>query len=245
VEAVAAVLVVGLTLQARLPRASTLVGRDKVFGIVDEANYYTAETLEILRHQGEVLGKRLRGTRARVGLLSGQDAVAYFGHLPYALEGQGLTDAELARRPLQQRGRPGHERGVTQDDMLRKRIHFRLRYGFTVHMPLYKQIRFDDLYGEIVHYDGDFMQSLIGREGIVFYPFPYYVEREMETVLKQPQRRVLEEYVQFHLFYFAFNDDPQLLSKVRAALLGAGLSEEQLQAAERVAGQVLQRAGVR
>jgi hypothetical protein len=243
-QVVAAVVVVGWTLQARLPRAKTLVGREKVHGIVDEPNYYTAETLAVLRHQGEVLGKYLRGTRARVGLLSGQDAVAYYGHLPYALEAQGLTDAELARRPLAQRGRPGHERGVTMEDLLHKRIHFRLRYGFTVHMPLYKQIRFDDLYGEIVHYDAALMQSFIGRNGIAFYPFPNFIDQKLESILQQAPRPALQEYVEFQIFYFAFNDDAPLFRRIRAAYLEAGFTETQLQEAERVAAEFLQKAGV-
>ncbi len=245
VEITGAVLLVGMTLQARLPRSRTLVGRDKVHGIVDEANYYTAETLAVLRHQGEVLGKHLQGTTARVGLLSGQDAVAYFGHLPYALEGQGLTDAELARMPLSERGRPGHERPVTPEHLLRRGVHFRLRYGFTLHLQLYRQIRFDDLYGEIVRYDPVLMRQLAGRPGINFVPFPYFMQDYLQRIGEYLPQRLLQDYLDFQLFYFAHNQDPELLSRLLAALRAAGIPEAKLREAEAMAHDTLVRAGLR
>ncbi len=239
VEITAAVLIVGSTLAARPLRARTFVGRDRVHGIVDETKYYTAETLEILRRQGEVLGRHLNGTRARVALLPGQDAVAYFGHLPYALESQGLTDAELARLPLTARGRPGHERGVTMEQLLARRIHFRLRYGLTTNLPLYKQVRFDDLYGEMIHYDPELMQEIARRPGINFIPFAQHVQDYLQKLSTVPPRRLLDDYYQFQLFYFGHNNDPELLARLRTALIAAGIPEAHLAQAERLATQTL------
>ncbi len=235
VEIVAAVLLIGGTLLARLPRSHTFVGREKVEGIVDEANYYTKEMLATLRHQGEVLGRFLQGTPARVALLSGQDAVAYFGKLPYALESQGLTDKELARLPITSRGRPGHERPATQEFLLRRGIHFRLRYGLTVNLELHRSIRFDDLYGEILTYDSALMRQLAQRPGINFVPFPFFLEGYMKSLGERDPRRLQQDYLDFLVFYFIHNEDAPRLARYREALLGAGLSEDQLREAERIA----------
>ena len=240
VEIAAAVLLVGGTLQARLPRAHTFVGREKVEGIVDEAQYYTKEMLATFRHQGEVLGRYLQGTPARVALLSGQDAVAYFGKLPYALEGQGLTDAELARSPIASRGRPGHERPASPEFLLRRRIHFRLRYGLTVNLELHRTIRFDDLYGEILLYDAPLMRQLAQRPNINFVPFPYFLEGYMQSLGERDPQRLQQDYLDFLLFYFTYNEDAPRLARYRQALLTAGLSEEQLRQAERVAQESLE-----
>jgi hypothetical protein len=233
-EIAVAIALVALTLYARVPRADTFVGRDPVGGVVDEANYYTDEMVAELRHQGETLGRALAGTRARVGLLSGQDAVAYFGHLPYALEPHGLTDAELARVPIETRGRPGHERAATYEDLLRRKIHFRLRYGFTVGLRMHQQIRFEDLYGEIIVYDRALMDELRRRPGINFLDFPRFVDEYARKIAEQDARRLLSDYLSFQLFYFMHNDDPQRLARLRRALLSAGIPEQSLREAERI-----------
>lgn len=241
VAAAAVLACIAATLYARVPRARTFVGRTPVEGVVDEAAVYTDETIAIMRRQGEILGKYLRGTQARVGLLSGQDAVAYFGRLPYALERHGLTDALLARTPLQGRGRPGHERAASLEHLLRRNVHFRLRYGFTVGLRAHQQIRFDDLYGEIIIYDNDLMASL-RRPGITFVEFPGFVDEYAATLEQQNQRRLLPDYVHFQLFYFAHNDDEERLQRLRSALLDHGVPETSLREADRVVRETMARA---
>jgi hypothetical protein len=238
--AAATVVCIALTLYARAPRARTFVGPTPVEGVVDEASVYTDETIATMRRQGEILGRYLRGTQARVGLLSGQDAVAYFGRLPYALERHGLTDAQLARAPLQGRGRPGHERAASLEDLLRRNVHFRLRYGFTVGLRMHQQIRFEDLYGEIIIYDDDLMATL-RRPGITFVEFPRFLDEYVGTIEQQNQRRLLADYVHFQLFYFAHNDDPERLQRLRTALLGLGVPEASLSEADRVVRETMAR----
>jgi len=242
-QGAAAVVVVGLTLVAQGPRARAFPGRDPVDGIVNEANYYTREMVAHLRQQGEILGRCLQGTQARVGLLSGQDAVAYFGRLPYALEPNGLTDAELARLPLVRRGRPGHERAVSYEQLLQKNIHFRLLYGVSVGLPLYQQIRFGDLFGQVVIYDRALMEHLRAGGSVNFADFPQYLDRYVEELGTTPPAAVtaadpVRDYLRFQLFYFLHNDDPERFGRLRRALLAAGIPEARLQEAERVAGQL-------
>jgi len=171
-------------------------------------------------------------------LLSGQDAVAYFGRLPYALERHGLTDADLARAPLLARGRPGHERAASLEDMLRRNIHFRLRYGFTVGLRQHQQIRFDDLYGEIILYDSRLMAKL-RRPGIAFIEFPHFVDEYTSTIDQQDPRRLLEDYLHFQVFYFAHNDDTQRFQRLRTALLEVGVPEASLLTADRRAREAM------
>jgi len=184
------ILSVGVVL-ARVPHGQLLPGRERVHGIVNEYNYYPEDYLNVLRHQGSVLGRALQGTAAGVGLLSGQDGMAYFGNLLYALEPHGLTDRELARKPITERGRPGHERTASLEDLLLRRVQFRMRYGFTVGLQMENQIRFDDLYGEIVYYDRDIMQQLQGRPGINFLDYPEFLRQQLSR-LEGPNGRLAE-----------------------------------------------------
>jgi hypothetical protein len=238
VEVAAAVILVGGTLAARAPRHHTFRGRDPVHGVVDEANYYTAEVVDHMRAQGTILGQCLQGTRARVGLLSGQDAVAYFGKLPYALEPHGLTDAELARMPLAARGRPGHERTVSYEQLLRRHIHFRLLYAWSVGLSHYQQIRFGEFYGQLLFYDRELMEQLRGRPGINFIDFPQYLDQYVDNLDPARSPNLVNDYFEFQLFYFVHNDDPARLARVRQAFLDAGVPETRLQEAERIAGQL-------
>lgn len=242
-RAIAALLVlacVGLTVYARVPRGRTFVGRTPVEGVVDEAHVYTREILAIMKSQGEALRKYLSGTGARLALLSGQDAVAYFSRLPYALEPHGLTDAELARTPLQGRGRPGHERAASLEDLLRRNVHIRMRYTLTIGLRLNQQIRFDEHYAEIIFYDSELMARL-RRPGVNFVEFPVYLDDYIDRIDEHNPKRLLDDYVHFQLFYFVHNDDPERQDRLRAALLDLGVPESAVLEAERRVRVVMQR----
>jgi hypothetical protein len=227
------VMVAGI-LVARVVHQEMLPGRDRVHGIVNEANYYPEDYLDTLRRQGEVLGRTLRGTDAGVGLLSGQDAMAYFGNLPYALEPNGLTDRLLARKPIAERGRPGHERTATLEDLLLRRVQFRIRYSFTVGLSMERQIRFEDLFGEIVYYDRDIMRQIQGRPGVNFLQYPQVLRESLPSLEGSPQQ-LAEDYRQAQLFYFIHNDDADLLAAYRNALLQRGIPQTVLEDIDRKA----------
>jgi hypothetical protein len=221
------VIMVAGILVARIPHQQLLPGRERVHGIVNEANFYPDDYLETLRRQGEILGAALQGTQAGVGLLSGQDAIAYFGNLHYALEPHGLTDRQLARKPLTERGRPGHERTATLEDLLLRHVHFRLRYGFMVGLSMQEQIRFADLYGQIVYYDNNVMRQLRGRPGVNFLEYPEHLRGSLGALEGSPQK-LAEEYRQAQLFYFMHNDDRELLATYRTTLLQHGVPQDVL-----------------
>jgi len=233
-EVAAFILLLAGVLYARVPHGEIFAGRERAHGIVNEYNFYPPDYLATLQRQGEILGRALQGTEARVGLLSGQDAMAYYGNLSYALEPHGLTDRQLARKPITQRGRPGHERAASLEDLLLRSVHFRMRYGFTVGLGMEQQIRFDDLFGEIIFYDRALMQQLRGKQGVNFLDFPDFLRSALAN-LAGADGQLVEDYRRNQLFYFIHNDDPQLLAQYRAALLAHGIPVTSLNGIDRMA----------
>ena len=88
--------------------------------------------------------------------------VGYFGHLPYVLEGSGLTDAEIARQPITGRGRPGHEKGPSDELLRRRKIPLALLWGLHRAAVLHPWERLvcDGVACRIVYYDRELMQAL-------------------------------------------------------------------------------------
>jgi hypothetical protein len=226
-----AAIAIGGTLAARLPRARTFHGCEQVHGIANEPNCYSDKTTQELGRQGEVLGEILNGTRARVALPPGRTMLAYFGQLPYAVEGSGLTDASIARLPLAKRGRPGHEKGPSDDWMRAHGVQFRILYGShrSATAKPYERIRFRDVYGQIVYYDVELMDVLAQRQGIAFRDFRPYLDEYIASQLSQRSLDfLLDDYASFQRFYFQHNDDPERLARLQAALRAAGVPANRL-----------------
>jgi hypothetical protein len=98
-------------------------------GIADEYRYYTRDVgggmnrIEQGRMIGTALRRYLAGEPVRV-LLRGQAALAYYAEFAVAIEGTGLTDRAIARMPIAARGRPGHEKEATLEQMRERRVDF-------------------------------------------------------------------------------------------------------------------------
>lgn len=80
--------------------------------ITDEHGFWSDELLEHSKAQGADLQRVFGGLDARFFFEGGLCIVAYYSHLPVFIEGHGITDKHIARQPLAERGRPGHERIV-------------------------------------------------------------------------------------------------------------------------------------
>jgi phage terminase large subunit-like protein len=233
--AAAAVLVVGGTLQARLPRQRTFPTRKMVQGIVCEPNFYPRTTIDELRDKGVFLGHALEGTDARVEVLAGQDMIGYYGRLAYVVEANGLTETDIAREPLACRRRPGHEKFVSEDYLVRHHVQFRLLWGphRARQLELYRVIRFGAQYGSIVYYERPLMDVLRTRPGMQFVDFPAHVDEYARRAGKLAPARLLEDYGRFYHFYFEHNDDPERFARLRAVLQAAGITPTEMLAAER------------
>src|SRR5262249_44834517 len=141
-------------------------------GMTDEPSYYTRDVLDKQRRTGETLARLLAGTGARIRLPSGADCVAYFGHLDYAVEQNGLTDAEIARLPLRERRRPGHEKVAAHELLARKHVQLQLLSGMTKRLPAEAQVQLEDVTCQIIYWDSELMQRLASRDGVTFVDFP-------------------------------------------------------------------------
>jgi hypothetical protein len=228
-------LVVAGTLFARLPRAVAFQGCTPVHGIVDERECYRPETTQTLLQLGGTLRRLLAGTQARVLVLPGQAMVAYFAALPYALESTGLTNRDIARQSLERRGRPGHEKGPTDDYLQTQLIHFRLLYGAhrTTGLEPYEVMTYEGAYLQIHFWDPAVMEALSKRPGVGFQDFRSYLDAYVQAPLGQLNKaRLLAEYRKFQRFYFRHVADPERLARLQAALRNAGVADEQMRSAE-------------
>lgn len=217
----AAVLIVGGTLVARIPRAWIFRERNLVHGITDEPTWYTPDFVQALRHQGEVLQRIFDGTEARIALPAARSMVAYFGRLPYAVEGTGLTDASIARQPIAERGRPGHERGVTDDYLHEHRVPLVLLWSEhrAAALSPVERLRCEDVWLRMVYYDRTLMERLAERPGVSFVDFPAYLDRYLDAADEYPAERLRRDFAVFDRFYFRHNDDPARRSRF-ATLVG-------------------------
>jgi hypothetical protein len=80
--------------------------------ITDEHGFWSDALLEQSKAQGADLHRVFDGLDARFFFEGGLCIVAYYSNLPVFIEGHGITDKHIARQPLAERGRPGHERLV-------------------------------------------------------------------------------------------------------------------------------------
>jgi arabinofuranosyltransferase len=102
-----------------LVHASVIKVREKYQHLADEQTFYELKTLTAdgvasgltdLAHQFQIA---LASAKVKPTLVTG--CVGIFGYLTglHIVDAYGLTDAHVARQPLAQRGRPGHEKRAT------------------------------------------------------------------------------------------------------------------------------------
>lgn len=218
------VLVVAGTLAARLPRDRIFVGADRVHGITDEPSNYSPDALRDLARQGEVLHRLLGDTGGRIVLPPGRTMVGYFGQLPYVIEGSGLTDAEIARQPLTVRGRPGHEKGPSDELLRRRRVPLVLLWGGhrAAALPVWERLVADGVYCRIVYYDRPLLDALRRKPGVQFIDFPQLLDQYLGRVAEVPADQLRKDAADFQQFYFDFNADPERRARLEAALRAAG-----------------------
>jgi hypothetical protein len=213
------------TLAAPLVRDRVLPGRDLVHGITDESRWYPPDVVRGLRHQADVLHRLCTGTSLRVVLPAGRSMVGYFSRIPYAVESTGLTDAEIARLPITKRGRPGHEKGPTDELLARRQVPLVLLWGAHRAAPLapMKQVRVEDLYFRLVYYDAAVM-DLLTRRGAQFLAMPVHLDRYLDRAGRMPIERLRRDFADFDQFYFQHTDDPVRRARFEALLRGDAAS---------------------
>lgn len=95
--------------------------------VANEWEYYSDPGFELVYMQrGQVLRRYLADAPVRLAFLGGYARAMRDADIPVAIESEtGLTDATIARQPLRERGRPGHEKTASPEYLTSEcRAHF-------------------------------------------------------------------------------------------------------------------------
>ncbi|MFZ1976778.1 MAG: hypothetical protein WAV76_02385, partial [Bacteroidota bacterium] len=158
----------------------------QVSGITDEYWYWTEKesgpvnNIQANEIFGQYLDNIFRGERVNV-LLKGQASLGYYGNFFLCIENAGLTDSYIAHLPLENRGRPGHEKNAPVDYLLKRSIHFvffRTPYDTATYRRISFHIGGAHAWGEMFFYDAQLMKNLRARypQNVVFTDFQRYLD---------------------------------------------------------------------
>ena len=194
------------------------LGSSGVRGVADEHWYWSHDdgglTL-IERHEriGRALGRYFEGEPVKV-LLGGQASLGYYARFAVCIEYAGLTDPEIARMPIDTRGRPGHEKGPSLEDLARRSVHFQfLKRPLDPAFYRLANFRVDGgaVRGEMFHYDRPMMERIRARfrDEVEFVDFPAFLDSWIEEMPEMPLAEIETGYEEFRSFYFLHNHDPR------------------------------------
>jgi hypothetical protein len=200
--------------------------RGGVRGIVFEPDYYPRERTERLKSEGLTLRPFFEGLPVSMAFYGAEARVVYYARPQTAIEcATGLTDRQIARQPLKERGRIGHEKLASTDYVLSVR---RTRFTFTPaadilfrlnreipHVP----IEMDGVQGLVLTWDPALMDSLRSR-GAHFPDFPSALDAVLADPgrLKETRKQEWFSYDKLNRFYFAQTNDPRLESLLQQRL---------------------------
>jgi hypothetical protein len=199
---------------------------------VFEPNFYPRERTEQLRREGLSLRPFFEGLPVRVAFFGGEARLVYYARPQVAIECvTGLTDRKIARQPLKERGRIGHEKQASIEYIIGER-----RAHFTFFRPAGSVLRLDreippvtiemgGVQGLVLTWESTLMESLRHR-GALFTDFPAELDRIVEDpgVMRQLLKEEWFTYDKLNRYYFAQTPDPrrQALLQQRLRESGAG-----------------------
>ncbi|MEM7582041.1 MAG: hypothetical protein AAF560_01560 [Acidobacteriota bacterium] len=208
------------------------------WGIADETTYYRIKSFHplVAGHSQELTGRFFGRTLKERGLevvlgTGGPGSVAYYSRLE-VVDTRGLTDAFVARQPLHERGRPGHEKVAPREYLLQRGVHLLRMHaaqnGF--HPPQWQRVVHVD-FGpasggtrwQIAHYDRDLMRRIkeLAPE-IRFLDFELWLGHYLATLPNRPPQRVRHDVKWLRRYYFDHNDDPESLAAIESWLAEQG-----------------------
>jgi hypothetical protein len=184
-------------------------------GIADEAAVYDDEHLATATRDAEVLTHFFRGLPVRAAFLGTEARLMYEANVPVAIEAEtGLTDRAIARQPLAQRARIGHEKRATMAYLVSVRAaHFLFtpslpeEFGLDRYIPV-RTIAFGPVTAWILHWDPRLMAEL-GRRGASFDDFGGYLDRYIDGIGTRSPDEVRRDHEKFRHFYFEHVQDPR------------------------------------
>lgn len=187
-----------------------------VQGIADEPAAYPEQWHQHARESGTAIRSLFEGREVRVAFTGRYAMWVYYSQPAYAVEAEtGLTDTALAHRPIAARGRPGHEKPATLEDLQQRRVHFLFRPPIP-RGQLFESlrvVRLGDLEVLALRYDRELMNSFRGDPRVSFVDFPRWLD---EAPSRPHTKGGVMELLDFaQAYYFKFNYDPERLIRLQ------------------------------
>ncbi len=200
-------------------------------GIIDEHAYWTrplardgTDAIGMLRAVGEKLHGYFNGLTVRI-LIKGQASLAYASQATDVIENWGLTDPFIARLPISERGRIGHEKAAPYGYLIQRRVHFSFIMGEPpADMAAFRLVRFalpyDGWYAEMYTYDSALMNTLKERfpGQVDFVDFQKYLDDYLASSDERKWEEMERDFAEFRDFYFMHNADAEREAKMLDAM---------------------------
>ena len=206
-------------------------GSEERSGIVDENAYWRVEQLRpevVLGSEHYKLGRFFRDELVSRGLqptigTGGIGQLGFYSRLPI-IDSRGLTDPVVAKQPLKQRTRPGHEKKAPRAYLLERQVRFlRLKGGQRAfHPKRFRRItrlsfRAAGVRDEwqIATYDRDLMRRIAAEvPQIEFTDFEAWLDRYVADLPRTKRAVVRKDLRWLRQYYFDHNDDPERLAAI-------------------------------
>lgn len=186
-------------------------------GITDEWDFYhrARPAWEVEERRRALSLKRFfEGLPVGVAFFGGEAQLVYYAEPFLAVEcTTGLTDRTIARQPLTERRRVGHEKIAAPAYVLsERRVHVAFDGDVARYLQLSLQITdaridFDGVQGRLLRWDPEVLAAWAAR-GATFTDVPSRLDAYIREMDRFPDERVVFEYEKFRRFYFDHVDDP-------------------------------------
>lgn len=135
---------------------------------------------------------------------------SYYSEMPI-IDTYGLTDPYIARRPVNHRGRIGHERNATSAYLDYRGVRL-LPGGPPDAEQKYALLAFGDktpVFATFYRYDPELIAAIQEKiPGLVYTPFAEYLDVYTLELIDRPPWEVAETLKEFDHYYFLLNPDP-------------------------------------
>ncbi len=201
-------------------------------GIANEWMYYSPQRVRLIEDRAAALKKYFDGLPVRMAYLGAEARVAYLARIPIVIDCYGLTDAHIARLPLEERRRVGHEKLPGAEYLIEERkVHFIFNAGAVEelslerHIPIH-EIQLDQVNGFLLHWDPAMMESLKER-GARFESFPARLDEYLERAGTLLPEQLESDFRRYRLFYFDHVSDPERERRFEQVLSRVGKTRKE------------------
>ncbi|MEJ7599203.1 MAG: hypothetical protein WKG01_14950 [Kofleriaceae bacterium] len=218
---VAAVLAVPFVL-ACLPTRVHPAQTERWF-MTDERTFWRVASLDPLALRGdtaehaEILGRYFGAAKVRPVYAAFEIGFVGWQTRFRIVDMHGLIDRELARTPLTERGRPGHEREATAEyviargaDLARKPL-----YGMP-HAQL-AVLKLDGHNYHLAKFREELLAEVRGKPGVELTEMPAYLDAYAARAASIPEAELAVDLAFFDAYYFSVNPDPVRRANILAA----------------------------